>query len=339
MSSQDVRRRFQKIVPFQSNGQRTEDLGRGMVYRDLILRLRGAPTCLAANNTIANTERGDAWGVVKNIEILVNNNQVIRSLSGNQLWWLNYVMYGEAPEIQYNIGDGATANPVLDSVLVLPFWMFRSIRPMDTALDSRVLSDLKIRITWGTYTDISAGATAWTTEPYVEVHSLESAMTPGPFSLQTIYSIEKTISATDSKFQVFLPVNDVYRGFLLNTTDAGVDSASILNNVKIKSGLTVFYDAPIKVIQQYDMGIKAGIGYPGSLPATAASTYFTTAQRSADSLRGAWTYIDLVTDGFLTEAIDTLGFSEFFLELDVTVGVGATKLYVLPIQVTPVRGK
>lgn len=351
---QDVRRRFQKTVAFQSNGQRTEDLGRGMVYRDLILRLKAKPTLTAANNLGDDVARGDGWGVVKLIEILANNNQVIRSLTGNQLWWLNYFMFGTVPPVSPTLGDddgsgNGTANPAIDVCLVLPFWMFRSVRPLDTALDSRILSDLKIRITWGTYTDIHGDASAWTTEPTLDVHSLESANIKGPFALQTVYSMSKLVTATDSKFQVFLPVNDVYRGFLINATDAGVDEGDILNNVKIKSGTTVFFDAPGAVIQQYDGWMHAGIPHPianmlntgGSGPVMVTNSYniYNKLQRSDSSNKAGWYFIDLVTDGYLSDAIDTYGFSEFYLELDVTKGTGTTKLDIIPIQITPVRQK
>jgi hypothetical protein len=359
---QDVRRRFQKTISFQSNAQSVEDLGRGMVYRDLILRLRAQPTLTAANNLGDGVARGDGWGVVKLIEILVNNNQVIRSLTGNQLWWLNYFMYGAAPPITPELGNddgagGGSANPCIDVALVLPFWMFRCVRPMDTALDSRILSDLKIRVTWGTYTDIHDDASAWTAEPTLDVHSLESANIKGPFSLQTVYSISRTITADDTRFQIFLPVNDVYRGFLINTTDTGVDEGDILNNLKIKSGTTVFYDAPDELIKMYDGWLHPGIIHPignmsnalGTGPVArtrefvAAGDYdndvYNRLQRSASSNAAGWYFVDLVTDGYLTDAIDTLGFSEFYLECDVSVGTGATKIDVLPIQITPVRGK
>jgi len=351
---EDVRRRFQKVINFQSNGQQTEDLGRGLVYRDLILRLKCQPTLTAANNLTDDVERGDGWGVVKLIEILANNNQVIRSFSGNQLWWMNYFMFGTVPPITPGLGDddgsgGGTANPAIDVLLILPFWMFRCVRPMDTALDSRVLSDLKIRITWGTYTDIHGDASAWTSEPTLEVHSLESAKVKGPFSLQSIYGISRTITADDDKFQIFLAVNDVYRGFLINTTDAGVDQGDILNNLKIKSGTTVFYDAPGPVIQQYDGWMHPGIPHPiGNLLNTAGSgpvmvtnslNIYNKLQRSDSSDQAGWYFIDLVTDGYLSDAIDTYGFSEFYLECDVSVGSGTTKIDVLPIAITPVREK
>jgi hypothetical protein len=349
---QDVRRRFQKTINYQSNGQQTEDLGRGMVLRDLILNLKCQPTLTAANNLTDGVKRGDGWGVVKLIEILANNSQVIRSISGNQLWWMNYFMLGTVPPITPTLGDddgagNGTANPSINVALVLPFWMFRCVRPMDTALDTRILSDLKIRITWGTYTDIHGDASAWTTQPTIDVHSLESAMAKGPFALQTVYSMTKNITADDSKFQVFLPVNDVYRGFILNTTDAGMDQGDILNNVKIKAGTTVFFDSPDHMIQMYDGWIHPGIPHPianalntagsGPLMVTNGMNIYNKLQRSDSSNRDGWYFIDLVTDGYLSDSIDTLGFSEFYLELDVSVGAGTTKIDILPIQITPVR--
>jgi hypothetical protein len=349
---QDVRRRFQKTIEYQTNGQVTKDLGRGMVYRNIVLRLQAQPTLTAANNLTDGVQRGDTWGVVKLIEIMANNNQVIRSLSGNQLWWLNYFMFGTVPPVNPLLGnyDGAagTANPASDVCLVLPFWMFRSVRPLDTALDSRKLSDLKIRVTWGTFTDIHDDASAWTANPTLEVHSLESANVKGPFSLQTVYSMSKTITADESKFQVFLPTGDVYRAFLINTTDAGVDEGDIMKNLKIKSGTTVFYDAPGKVIQQADGWMYPGIAHPiGNLQNTAGAGplegttlgIYNKLQRSDSSNQAGWYFVDLVTDGYLSDAIDTLGFSEFYLELDVKVGAGTTKIDILPIQITPVRGK
>lgn len=335
--AQDVRRRYQKTIRYQANAQWSEDLGRGMVLRDLYLRLQGQPTVTALNNTQAKTGRGDAWACITKIELIVNNQQVIRSLTGNELWWLNYFMYGTPPGITASIGDGSAANPAFDVSLVLPQWMFRSIRPMDTALDTRLLSDFKIRITWGDYTSVNSSATAWTVEPTLEVCSLESSNVTGPFSLQTVYSMSKVITADDSKFQVFLPLNDIYRGFLINTTDADVDSGAILNNIKIKSGTVVFDDISSGILQGIDNVLRKG-GVRSFDGASGATGKYDSLQRSSSSNIAGWYWIDLVTDGMLSEAIDTLGFSEFYLECDVSVGVGTTRMSILPIQITPVRG-
>lgn len=329
--AQQIRRRPQKTLAYESNGKDTEDLSRGMIYRELHLRLEGQLTVAALNNTAAKTKRGDEWAVVKRIDIIANNTDVVKSISGTALWWFNFFMYGVRPKVTAAIADGATADPAFDSTLILPFWMPRSTRPIDTALDARELSDLKAEVTWGTHTDINGDATGFTVEPTLEIHSLESFNVTGPFSQWRVYEIQKDISATNPNFQIQLPVGPLYRGFMLNFTDAGVDDVAILNNFKWKSGTTVFADIPGEVLRESN-NIRMGLAREFAPSAYVAD------RRGSDNLRGAWYFYDHVTDGFLTEGIDSLGFSELELELDVTVGAGATKCFVYPLAIIPVRG-
>lgn len=333
---QQVRRRKQGNIEFVSNQKQSISLSRGMIFRELYLKLTGAPTLLAANNTQAKTLQGDEWAVVKRIDLVANNTDVIKSFTGNQLWWLNYFLYGVPPNVTPGIGDGVTANPAFSSYLILPLWMPRTLRPMDTALDARELSDLKLEITWGTYTDINGDATAWTTEPLVEVHSLESFGAKGPFSQWRIFPIEKTISASSSSFQITLPVGMMYRGFMLNFTDAGADDSAILNNFKWKSGTTVFADIPGQLLNRVDrLRMSCSRFWDDG---AAAGVYDALRRGSTYNSVDGWYYYDHVTDGYNTESVDSLGFSELELELDVTVGAGATKVFVLPSQIIPVRG-
>lgn len=331
--AQQVRRRFQQTVDFSNNNKVTRDLGRGMVYRELQLRLTGQLTCTGANNTAANTTRGDEWGVVKNIAIIANNTEVIRSISGNALWWLNYFFYGARPIITQAMGDGATANPSFDSVLKLPFWLPQSIRPIDTALDARKLSDLKIEITWGTFTDINSAATAFTTAPKIEVNSTECFNLDGKFSMLRVYTIDKPITASSQAFQIQLPVGPMYRGFLINTTDnavaGGTDLGTILNNLKLRSGSTVFADVKASPLWQEQL-----LRY-GNQRDFGGTTYTKDRIGTKNDIRG-WYLYDHVTDGFLSEAIDTLGFAEMVMELDVTL-VGTSNIQVFPLEITPVR--
>jgi len=323
---QQVRKRSQGSISYQKNSVSTLSLSRGMVYREIYINLTGQPTLLAANNTAAKTLWGDEWSIVKRIELVANNTDVLRSFSGNSLWWINFTKMGMTPPTTALMADGATANVSFDSTLVLPLWMPRCIRPMDTALDARVLSDLKLRITWGDSTDLNADAAAWTTDPQINVHSYESFNVQGPFSQWRSYEIEKEITATNPQFQVSLPVGPMYRGFLLNFTDAGKDDGDILNNLKILSGTTVFADVPERILEQAE-ALRTQNVYQNARKGT---TY-----NSADG----WYYYDHIGDGYLSEAIDTLGFSEMTLEMDVTVGAGTTKVLVIPDQIYPVRKK
>lgn len=322
--AQQVRKRFQKTVRFSSNNKQTEQLSRGMIYRELAVRLQHAPTLTIANNTAAKLKRGGEWAVVKRIDIVANNTDVIRSISGSELWWLNTFLFGSAPQESIAL---ASDNPACDSILRIPFWQPRSIRPIDTALDARELSDLKIDVTWGTYTDVNGDATAWTTEPTLEVSSIESFGVRGPFSQWRFFGIEKEITATNPSFQVDLPVGPMYRGFMIVTIDADDMQSDILNNFKWISGTTVFADMKEKNLREEYIarnGIDRGIVRTGDF--------------DGDNFDGVYMY-DHVTDGYLSEAIDTLGFSEIKLELDVTVGSGTTKVIIYPQQIIPVRGK
>jgi len=330
MAKQGIRRRKHTTVPFSVNNKMSEDLSRGMVMRQLSLHLTGAATTTAGNNTAANTQRGDEWGVVKRIEIIANGTDTIRSISGTQLRMLNFFYYGANPRVSALLGDGATANPAFASTLLLPFWSPQSVSPIDTALDTRNLSSLKIEITWGTFTDVNSAASAWTTEPSLRVDALESFNITGPFAQSRLHQIEKTVTATNSQFQVTMPVGNLFRGFLINTTDAGADANDILNNFKWKSGTTVFADIDAEVMQNVDNLMK------GRQHIFSGTVYHDLMVGDDNDFSG-WYLYDHVTDGYQTEAIDTLGFSEHELELDVTVGAGTTKLTVIPLQVVPIR--
>lgn len=332
--AQRVRSRLQGTVDYTANSRETLSLARGLVYRELYLRLQGQLTVSAANNSPSNTLRGDEWAVVDRIELIANGTDVLKSLDANALWWLNLFMYGVAPRVTPTIGDTATLDPSFDVLLILPLWMPRAVRPMDTALDSRELSSLEIAVTWADHLSINGSATAFTVNPSLEVYSLESFGVRGPFATWRIFAIESVIAATSSRHQIQLPVGKAYRGFLINTKDGVLDQSDILNNFRLISGTTVFADlsAGADVLQQIPM-LRGAIsrGYSGS-------AYDDYRQGDNNDIDG-WYYYDLVTDGFLTEAIDTLGLSELLIEADVTVGAGTTVMTVYPMELIPVRGR
>jgi len=307
----------------------SEDLSRGMVYRELQLTLAGQLTATTANNVYANVLRGDEWACVKKIEVIANGTQTIKSLSGPSLRWLNYFWFGALPEISPLLGAGG-ANPTFESTLILPFWMPRAVRPIDTCLDSRILSDLKIEVTWGDYTDINASATGFTTDPSLRVDSLEAFGIDGQFAMWRLWEIEKSITADNTQFQVQMPVGGMFRGFHIITTDAGVEQGDILNNFTWKSGTTIFADMKDNVLRS-TMAARYGLSHDHN-----GVAYEDVFIGDNNAYVGNYHY-DHVTDGMLTEAIDTAGFSEHELSLDVSVGAGATKAIIIPSQVIPIR--
>lgn len=298
-----------------------------MQYRLLKLRLKCQPTIAALDNTTANTLRGDEWAVAKKIEVIANGTDVVKTISGPELRWLNAIWNANMPNVTATLGDGATANPSCDSTLFLPFMMPRSIKPIDTLLDSSVMSNLEIAVTWGTHLDINATATGFTTTPTLEVNSDESFGQEGSsFSNWRLFSIKQEIGATNPQFQIQLPVNAVYRGFTLFTLDAGVEVGTVLKNFRWKSGTNVFADVTAGTLSA-EWTDKIG------LDRNRADNTF---KSDKTNLAGVYHY-DHVDDGYLSEAIDTLGYSEHHLELDVAVGGGTTQVIVVPWQIIPVR--
>jgi hypothetical protein len=322
--AQQVRKRFQKTVKYQTNNKETEDLSRGMIYRELGLRVVGSLNVDAGNNTLAKTKKGAELAVIKRLDIVANNTDVIRSVKGVDIFWMAYHLLGGSPEFSTEIGDGSTDDPSFDTYLKIPVWMPRAMRPIDTALDARRLSDLKVEITWGSHTDINDDATGFVTNPTVEIDSLESFGISGPFSQWRFYPIEKAITQTNAQFQIDIPVNYMYRGFMLNFTEDGVDTGAVLKNFKWKSGTTVFADVSGRRLQQ-EYQARNGL-----------NSQIEFLRGNANKLEGYYMY-DHVTDGFLSEAVDALGFSELQLELDVVAGAN-TKVTVYPMQIIPVRG-
>ncbi len=322
--AQQIRKRRQKTIRYEANNKTTEQLSRGMIYRELGLRLRGQLTVSDANNTAAKTLRGDEFAVVRRVDLIANNTEVIRSIRGPDLWWLNYRYFGVVPEVSAAIANSSVANPAFDSTLRLPLWQPRSIRPMDTCLDGRELSDLKIEVTWGSHLDINGDATGFTVAPVLEVSSLESFGVRGPFSQYRVFPIELEVAATNPGLQVQLPVGKMYRGFTIVTLGDGVERGDILNNLRWVSGTTVFADQTAKELHEEPI---TRYGLPREPER----------RGDANNVAGVYFY-DHVTDGYLSEAVDSLGFSELTLELDVTKQGSVCKVLVYPHQLIPVRG-
>jgi hypothetical protein len=323
---QGIRNRRQRVVAYSANNQVTEELSRSMLYRELFLTLTAQPTVAGAANTAANTEKGGLWGVIRNLELVLNGADVVFRWDGAALLQHQRIWYGNingsaAGDPTPLLGDGATANPSLVHTLILPFWLPNAIKPIDTMLDSRDLSNFDVRVTWGDHTDINSAATGFTTAPQLTVSSYESFGLPRgvPLIQWRRNVIQQSITSTTADFRIDLPVNFAYRGFVLNLQEAGVDATAalpILNNLQLKSGTTVFADLERRVLfESYRQRMQLQPGY----------------NIGPDNDEAAWVIFDNAVDGRFSESIDTFGFSEFFLNLDVTAGAAST-IRVYPMQ-------
>jgi len=302
------------------------------VIRALALRLTVQPTLTGANNTVANTLKGDEWGCITKIRIVANGSDVLLDVSGDDLWWINRLVYGSQPRVQVTLGDGATANPSLDSTLLVPFWLLRSFKPMDGALESFRLTNLQIEITYGTFTLINSAATAYTANPQVEISLLEvepTAQYIPPFIGRTYQQVKDDAAAqTDGRF--VLDSGPYYRGLLLNfsTVNTGLaDIANALTNLKLVIGSTVVCDLSgpaLLAIGELGNSLNPGIEF-----ATTGIASQTKLRISGSSTPLGWYWLNLCDDGYMTESLSTPSSGDAALVYSTT---GAARLKVIAFQ-------
>lgn len=334
-------RRQQPITYTGNNNKQSIQLNKSLCLRELILRLTGQLTLAGASNTVALTKQGDEWAQVKRIELIANGADVLFSMTGEQLAKYNRLGLGAPKRLVSALGDGATANPSFDTTLILPLWMWRAARPFDTALDTSAFSDLRLEITWGTYTDTNGAASAYTANPAIEVGSHESSMPSDakaqPIALRRTIVQQLAVTGASAAMRFPLDVGPRYRGFKINTKDnAGtpVDSTGIFTNVRLVSGSTVFFDMSEPMLRQWHQ-LRTDLNFGQEKDSTGivrAVSYDISSSANQD----AWYAVELCTDGYLTESIDTSQFNEFYLEF-VTAAAGT--IFVISEQLLPIPGR
>jgi len=316
--------RRQTPVTFAAGAKQITQITRQLAMRGIYLHLTVTPTVTGANNTAANTKLGDEWACVQKIELIANGTTTLFSFAGSDIKSMCRILYGFQPRINTTLGDGATANPALDSTVWIPFLNPRSIRPFDTLLFTGELSDLRLEVTWAAdQTSINGTATGFTVAPSIEVYTREQTLPTdanGQPVLPNFYrrtlKIPVQISGANSAFRYQLNTGPIYRGLILNElSGVPAESHTILTNVKVFSGPTTFIDVNAESlyefgneqakIPQFQYGIAAGGFFQSSGQASTAAD-----PRS-------WRWLDFCDDGRMSEALDTDSIGDTFLEFNV----------------------
>lgn len=331
--------RRQTPITYAANTKQIVPISRGNMMRYIAFRLTCAPTLTGANNTVANTGLGDEWACVAKLELYINGTTLIFSASGSDLKMLQKEMLGQMPRRQQNLGDGATANPALDSTVIIPFLNPRSLRPMDTLLWTGEMSDFRVEVTFtADQTAINSAATAWTTQPTIEVYTNEqsvpldaagNAILPGFY--RRVLKIPQQIAGANAAARFQLNTGPIYRGFILNETSGGNESHSVLTNVKVYSGGTQYLDMGAEPLQQIasqlnrisddEFALSTGIWIQSSGEVS-----------SKRDLRG-WRFVDFANDGYMSEAINTDNIGDLFIEYNVT---GAATINLFTQELLPI---
>ena len=318
-------------ITFAENQARTLQLPRNYAYRMLSLKLM-------VNVTINETTSGVVFDscpaqLIRNIMVRANGRDVIKNLDMETLHRLTQIRYGTRPRIVSLANTTTTATVDLEVHAIVPFEMWRAVKPIDTLLDSSGLATLEFIVDWGSGNNIFGGdfgGTVTVNSAVLYVSSVESVGVPAgtKFMTNKEYRIEQAVTATTTNFQVNLPVGNLYRCFVLKTVSDDVLVNTVLSGlITLKSGTEVF-----KQRDAYHLQMDNKVEYALEVPVSTVIL---------ENLLTGYYILEFVKDGRLTECLDTSRLSTLELILAVT-NVGTTnRLYIYPVEliVPPVEAQ
>ncbi|NVM23399.1 MAG: hypothetical protein HWN68_16640 [Desulfobacterales bacterium] len=314
----DNRRRRVGLIKYVASTPVPLDLPRKHLIRDLILDVEPIIdiTDVTQAPVLYTGGLGSALKHIARVEIIANGRDTIKSISGDAIGMKNMFLFGTKPKLTE---CGLTvAEHTCGGKILLPFAMPRSIREIDTLLNSGKLATLELIITYGPDNAMfSTDPTAFTvTSVDVEVHVNESIRLDRkdePYASYMESYIEKAITAATTEFQVLLNVGNRYRGFLIECESDGNMVDTLLNKVTIKSGTDVFASIAFDALQgeniiKYDLKTQTLIGYA---------------------------YLDFCPEGRMVDCLDASRLSSLEMILDVNSVGSVDKIRVYPCEMIP----
>ena len=309
-------------IAFAANQQRTLQLPRNYAYRLLSLRLE----CdLTWTETTAGVVKDSAPAqLVRSIMVRANGRDVIKNIDFETLHRLTQIRYSTRPRIVSPANTGAASDQVLTVHAILPFEMWKAVKPIDTLLDSSGLATLEFIIDWGVGADIFGGAYVGTftvNSCDLYVSSIESVGVPAgtKFMTNKEYRLESQITAASTSHQVNLPVGNLYRSFVLKTVSDDVLVNTILTGqISIKSGTEVFKQRNASHLQMDNK-----VEYALEVPVNTAVL---------ENVLTGYYVLEFVKDGRLTEALDTSRLSTLELVSQVATPGTTDRLYIYPVE-------
>lgn len=317
-------------IDYAENQTRTLQLPRNYAYRTLQLMLIAKMT-RASTAPDGGTCRDSAPAqLIKNIAIRANGRDVIKSIDFETLHRLSQMRHGTRPHIYAHnwLGYADVADETMKVCAQIDFAMWKAIRPIDTLLDSAGLATLEMIVQWGTGIDTmnetwpgtGTAPSVTVTSATLYVASVEEVGVPAGTAFMTNkeYMIRKQVTAASARFQIDLPVSNLYRDLVLKTHSDGDQVDTILpfgltnqNAIQLQAGTEVF-KYRIAGCLQADNRLECMLEVPERNGSGAALNH---AQQ--ELLLEGYYLLEFVKDGRLTECLDTSKLSNLQLMLDV----------------------
>jgi hypothetical protein len=298
-------------------------LDSGNDWEQAWLQVKSTPTLAGASSTPALSMLGDGLGILTKVELTAGSQEPLWSLSGHQLRKIAEHHRGCRLRRSVNLGDAATANPPLIDCVPLNFLADRVGSPYDSMLRTAGVKNLTLRLTYGTFTDINSAASAFTTNPTVDVYMVEREPTAAfrPRWLKKVIANQKAITAASTQFRFDVDPGPNYRRFYITTRNAAntIDDASIITNLKLVMDGYEYFNLPWRVIS--DAGDYNADNGPDHIDTATFGLIRTNGEVSVNYIDAATAVVDILTDGDLANCLPSRNAGSFYFEA-VTTAAG-----------------
>jgi len=305
-------------VPFSANNVQSVELPKGFLYKTVALRLRGELEGTAGATAVGYEL---PLALLKKVEIIADGRKILVAASGRDLYRLSQIMHGKAGELSAPSTFVAANTPFSASFLV-DLEAVRMAMTNDSLFDPNPYEKIELRITWGDRPDIStvgAGSTIDTANTFVDVEVLETTVGANLILFNKLISFDETpITASSSALRIRVPRAGLLHAILFRQERDNAAVDDIINTVTLQSDNTFNHADRLDWDQ---LRHRNTIEYQ-------LETFNTGAATVPPNFSGVvgYAYLDVVEDGLMSSALNTLDLNALDLILDVTLGGGAIRL-------------
>lgn len=288
-------------VPYDSGNTRSVELPRTFLFKDIAVRLTGS-----LNVTVATTNRAESpLGLIAKMELVADGRKTLWTAAGRDLYRHAHIFYSQAGELSAP-ATGVGATQAFSATIMIPNESVRTQMPADSLFDPREYEKIELRITWSSVSSIISAGTA-TVNTGCQASVVVYQTTQGAEYIKfnrVIQFDELTFSASSTALSTKVARSGLLAGILIRVDDANqAPDDTVINSVTLRSDNS-FYHADTwswREIQErnvidYQLGSRvAGYGY-----------------------------IDLLEDGLLSSALNTLALNVAEIILNVTAAAAKT---------------
>ena len=319
----------------------------GLMVRKLSLHVNYTVTFTGATAvaTAAMLTGTDGWGMIQNVDIVVNGSYHIRTLTGQELYWLATKAMHKPARWGWTFGTGVgPATATFDGVLDIPFAWPDLIRPVDTMFDARPYSGngFTAQVNTGAVANVFSTQPAGTTAASVgtvtvDVLGDEADVAVNGFKPKYTVRIAKFPMAANyangpqpnPAAPLVLTSNEkrlAYYGFLFhfqNTANPPVDVPSFDTYTRIYNTTRQLFNEQLGLFNRMQMVERSGEPnfYQGASPLQGSGAGIDNTD--------AWVWVPNSPDGLITGSIDAATAGTVYIDMATSA---AGNITVYPVE-------